>query len=206
MRRDGRTAVKRVGVPVRSSRETQPLRSKQVDTLDPERMGTRRSTREASLSRTRPKRHGPETGRGSASRGVGLADAPSVLFRAVLSPAGLTLSCASAKSSICRPPWPRSRRHLLPRARSHSRRLRPCWPRPHLRLLRSPSPHLRRHRRSPRRSGTTARAGRGKVHLKSAHTSVQDSRSSPAFPARWVYGLCRALPGDEFLLPPSPTD
>ena len=28
----------------------------------------------------------------------------------------------------------------------------------------------------------------------------------PAFPARWFYGLCRALPGDEFLLPPSLTD
>jgi hypothetical protein len=29
------------------------------------------------------------------------------------------------------------------------------------------------------------------------------SRSTPAFPAQWVDGLCRALPGDEFLLPPS---
>ena len=28
----------------------------------------------------------------------------------------------------------------------------------------------------------------------------------PAFPAQWFYGLCRALPGDEFLLPPSLTD
>ena len=30
------------------------------------------------------------------------------------------------------------------------------------------------------------------------------SRSTPAFPAQWVYGLCRALPGDEFVLSPSP--
>ena len=29
------------------------------------------------------------------------------------------------------------------------------------------------------------------------------SRSIPASPAQWFYGLCRALPGDEFLLPPS---
>jgi hypothetical protein len=29
------------------------------------------------------------------------------------------------------------------------------------------------------------------------------SRSNPAFPAQWFDGLCRALPGDEFLLPPS---
>jgi hypothetical protein len=29
------------------------------------------------------------------------------------------------------------------------------------------------------------------------------SRSTPASPAQWVDGLCRALPGDEFLLPPS---
>jgi hypothetical protein len=28
----------------------------------------------------------------------------------------------------------------------------------------------------------------------------------PAFPAQWFYGLWRALPGDEFLLPPSLTD
>ena len=29
------------------------------------------------------------------------------------------------------------------------------------------------------------------------------SRSTPAFPAQWLYGLCRALSGDEFVLPPS---
>ena len=29
------------------------------------------------------------------------------------------------------------------------------------------------------------------------------SRSTPAFPAQWLDGLCRALPGDEFVLPPS---
>jgi hypothetical protein len=29
------------------------------------------------------------------------------------------------------------------------------------------------------------------------------SRNTPAFPAQGLYGLCRALPGDEFLLPPS---
>jgi hypothetical protein len=28
------------------------------------------------------------------------------------------------------------------------------------------------------------------------------SRSNPAFPAQWSYGLCRALPGDEFVLSP----
>jgi hypothetical protein len=28
----------------------------------------------------------------------------------------------------------------------------------------------------------------------------------PAFPAQWFYGLCRALPGDEFLLSPSSAD
>jgi hypothetical protein len=31
-------------------------------------------------------------------------------------------------------------------------------------------------------------------------------RSNPAFPAQWLYGLCRALPGDEFLLSPSPRE
>jgi len=28
----------------------------------------------------------------------------------------------------------------------------------------------------------------------------------PAFPAQWFYGLYRPLPGDEFLLSPSPAD
>jgi hypothetical protein len=28
----------------------------------------------------------------------------------------------------------------------------------------------------------------------------------PAFPAQWFDGLCRALPGDEFVLPPSPAN
>jgi hypothetical protein len=37
------------------------------------------------------------------------------------------------------------------------------------------------------------------------HTSDSHYRSSrcPAFPARWSYGLCRALPGDRALLSPS---
>src|SRR5258708_17825824 len=29
------------------------------------------------------------------------------------------------------------------------------------------------------------------------------SGGNPAFPAQWLYGLCRALPGDEFVLSPS---
>src|SRR6188768_2537884 len=28
------------------------------------------------------------------------------------------------------------------------------------------------------------------------HTSIQGSRSIPAFPAQWLYGLLRALPGE----------
>ena len=32
------------------------------------------------------------------------------------------------------------------------------------------------------------------------------SRDNPAFPAQWFDGLCRALPGDEFLLSPSPCE
>ena len=31
------------------------------------------------------------------------------------------------------------------------------------------------------------------------HTSIQGSGEHPTFPAQWFYGLCRALPGDEFL-------
>ena len=32
------------------------------------------------------------------------------------------------------------------------------------------------------------------------HTSIQGSGEHPAFPAQWLYGLCRDLPGDEFLV------
>ena len=38
------------------------------------------------------------------------------------------------------------------------------------------------------------------------HTSIQVQRRHPASPARWLYGLCRALPGDEFVLSPSSAD
>ena len=41
---------------------------------------------------------------------------------------------------------------------------------------------------------------------RSAHESNRYRRSNPAFPAQWFYGLCRALPGDEFVLSPSSAD
>jgi hypothetical protein len=41
---------------------------------------------------------------------------------------------------------------------------------------------------------------------RSAHESNRYRRSNPAFPAQWFYGLCRALPGDEFVLSPSLAD
>jgi hypothetical protein len=51
-----------------------------------------------------------------------------------------------------------------------------------------------------------ARCTRGLV-CKSAQSrrtrAYRYSRNTPAFPAQWFYGLCRALPGDEFILPPS---
>ena len=30
------------------------------------------------------------------------------------------------------------------------------------------------------------------------HMSIQGSGEHPTFPAQWLYGLCRDLPGDEF--------
>ena len=51
-----------------------------------------------------------------------------------------------------------------------------------------------------------ARCTRGLV-CNSAHRkrtrAYRYRRNTPAFPAQWLYGLCRALPGDEFVLPPS---
>jgi len=41
------------------------------------------------------------------------------------------------------------------------------------------------------------------VHEEVRTRAYRYSRSTPAFPAQWFDGLCRALPGDEFLLPPS---
>src|SRR3954470_8128832 len=46
-----------------------------------------------------------------------------------------------------------------------------------------------------------------RVRNKKAHELVTTgSPKSPAFPARWFYGLLRALPGDRACLPPSPAD
>jgi len=41
---------------------------------------------------------------------------------------------------------------------------------------------------------------------RNAHTSIQVKRRHPASPAQWLYGLWRALPGDEFVLSPSSAD
>ena len=41
---------------------------------------------------------------------------------------------------------------------------------------------------------------------KNAHGVTAGAPEHPAFPAQWFYGLCRALPGAEFLWPPSLTD
>src|SRR5438552_14674772 len=39
--------------------------------------------------------------------------------------------------------------------------------------------------------------------VKKAHTSIQGSGNTPTSPAQWLYGLYRALPGEEFVLSPS---
>src|SRR5260370_3845863 len=54
-----------------------------------------------------------------------------------------------------------------------------------------------------------ARCTRGlvcKVHKKMRTRAYRFSGEHPAFPAQWLYGLCRALLGDEFVLSPSPAD
>jgi hypothetical protein len=38
---------------------------------------------------------------------------------------------------------------------------------------------------------------------KEMHTSIQVQREHSAFPAQWLYGLWRALPGERAFLPPS---
>src|ERR1700742_2677867 len=47
---------------------------------------------------------------------------------------------------------------------------------------------------------------RGPRATKSTGVGPQVNRSIPAFPARWCYGLLRALPGDRAFLPPSLAD
>ena len=41
---------------------------------------------------------------------------------------------------------------------------------------------------------------RVRIVQRKLHTSIQGSGEHPAFPAQWLYGLCRDLPGDEFLV------
>ena len=47
-----------------------------------------------------------------------------------------------------------------------------------------------------------ARCTRGLMRkvVKMARMSIQGSGEHPTFPAQWLYGLYRALPGDEFLV------
>jgi hypothetical protein len=43
--------------------------------------------------------------------------------------------------------------------------------------------------------------------VKYAHQcSQRRHRKHPAFPTQWFYDLWRTLPGDEFVLPPSPAN
>jgi hypothetical protein len=47
-----------------------------------------------------------------------------------------------------------------------------------------------------------ARCTRGlvcKMHKETRTRAYRFSGGSPAFPAQWIYGLCCALPGDEFV-------
>src|SRR6266481_631852 len=72
-------------------------------------------------------------------------------------------------------------------------------------FARSVRASINRGRRESRVANAPAasRAKLNKAHERSHHryTGVD-----PAFPAQWFYGLFRALPGDEFVLPPSLTD
>ena len=62
-------------------------------------------------------------------------------------------------------------------------------------------PSLVRGRRESR--APTAPAAPCAKGSKNAHGFDRYSRDIPAFPAQWFYGLCRALPGERPLLPPS---
>jgi len=68
-------------------------------------------------------------------------------------------------------------------------------------------PRLDRSSRPMRAQGRPgARCTRGlvcNVHKEVRTRAYRSSGEHPAFPAQWFDGLCRALLGDEFLLPPS---
>src|SRR5258705_1543555 len=67
-----------------------------------------------------------------------------------------------------------------------------------------PPPRNRREQGMP-----GARCTRGlvcNVGIRMRTRAYRYSRNTPAFPAQWLYGLCRALPGDEFVLSPSPAN
>src|SRR5882757_1471080 len=66
---------------------------------------------------------------------------------------------------------------------------------------------------APRKSEGAGNAGcalhpRSRVQSaqRKTHTSIQVSGGTSASPAQWLYGLYRALPGDEFVLSPSSAD
>jgi hypothetical protein len=66
--------------------------------------------------------------------------------------------------------------------------------------------HFRTSRKERAQGMPDARCTRGlvcNVHKKMRTRAYRFSGGNPTFPAQWLYGLCRALPGDEFVLPPS---
>ena len=82
---------------------------------------------------------------------------------------------------------------------------------PHLRssipAARSPGlcKSFRPKKRAPRECRVFAApaVSRAKGTKESAHEHTGTVGEIPTFPAQWLYGLCRALPGDEFVLSPS---
>jgi hypothetical protein len=64
-----------------------------------------------------------------------------------------------------------------------------------------------RGRREGRVLTSHPRSAARKAHAKEPHSSIQVEPNHSAFPARWLDGLCRALPGAELSFwPPSPRE
>jgi hypothetical protein len=73
--------------------------------------------------------------------------------------------------------------------------------------IKIPAPLKSEGARAPEKGAGNAGCGVYPQPLCETHTVVTTGPpKTPGIPARWLYGLLRALPGDEFLLTPSPTD
>jgi hypothetical protein len=149
---------------------------------------------------------------------------PAVMPRHRVSPSAAPLTVRATTDSIAKQPLQLKRRHCERQRSNPSRHVKKAWiassqtllamTPTHLRdpaaylargLFKSPTLFKKRARGMPGAQCTRSLAcAQGSKYAR--EYSQRRHRNHPAFPTQWFYDLWRTLPGDEFVLPPSPAN